>query len=532
MLNQTRRLSALLRRFEIDLLRKCAEETLGDQFRRRRSKNDYVRDLQTANISAQQLAVVLQQVAGGWDRTTNAPPLVQWRESILGPLGMTEARQLREVAHAADMVEGLLLGALKETHLETVAAKIAPDLARVARESSLTDVVKHIALAQACLHGSDEELVKAVNEAISSVGPLLIDNNEPYVVGDWLVTPWGLLTVPNASTEYAIAQILCERGGSRLESVLPEVAGTQQLERCAIYVLQVGPTAAIDEFFSHADVWEFLKTKGLLLSAKADTHFLRELLLQFVGLRPAPRPDGLLRQYSELLRHDVQRGRPEESDARSWHEIRRFERNWASAAFALIETALGIGMPIADWLSSNGHRALVDKKLVSRKQKPFGEMTLGNKRQVLERIFAAMEGLPECVQKLAEVGRAPANIGAAFCGEQIGRLIEARNELAHPKKESPPAWTSIRTHLLEALRPLAVPAVLDGIAIAPPVVRLLEERTDSTGWTRCELETEVGEVIVASPRGQYLARRNFHLVARNGSTIVKPVLVPIQLDDE
>ncbi|HLM43337.1 MAG TPA: hypothetical protein VK458_05690, partial [Myxococcaceae bacterium] len=518
---------------EIDLLRKCAEETLGDRFRPRRSKSDYVKDLQAAKITVQQLAVALQRVAGTWDSTTNAPPLIQWNESILGPLGMTEARQPRVVADAAELVDGLLLEALSDTHLDFVAAQVAPDFVHAAQAMGSEPSARRMALAQACLHGSDDELVKAVNGSISVAGPLNVDSGEPYIVVNWLVTPWGLLSVPHDPTEDAIAEILCGRGGSRLDAVLPEIVGASQLERCAVYVLQKGPSAAIDEFFSPAITWEFLQTKGLRLPTNADQHMLRGLLLQFVGLRPAPRPDGLLRQYSDLLHQDLHAVSAESSDAKSWRELRRFERHWESAACALIAAALEeFNLSIKEWLSSEGLRPLVDMQLLTHKQRPIRELTLGQKRRVLDQVFAAIERSSQCAQRLTAVGRAATEIRAAFCGEPMERLIAMRNELAHPKEEPAPSWTKIRSRLLDVLRPLAVPTAPGIVAIAPAVVRLVEERTDSTGWTRCEFETELGKPVIASLGGRSWAVRdfgtkNFHLVARNSPAIVGPILISI-----
>ncbi|GMT95911.1 hypothetical protein KH5H1_00300 [Corallococcus caeni] len=531
MTNQTRRLSALLRRLEIELLRKCAQETLGERFRPRRSKNDYVNDIQSAHVPIQHIAAALQKAAGTWDGTTNAPPLIQWNESVLGPLGMTEARQAREVGDAAELVDSLLLEALSDAHLDFVATQVSPDFAQAAQTTGADLAIKRMTLAQACLHGSDEELMAAVNNSIPTLGPLKTDPEEPYIVLDWLVTPWGLLSLPHEHTEDAIASILCERGGVRLNAILPEIPGASTKERCAIYTLQKGPSLAIDEFFSTATIWEFLQAKGLHLPIDADQHMLRGLMLQYVGLRPAPRPDGLLRQYSELLHQPPPRTSSDNSDARSWRELRRFERHWENNACALIASATAeLELSLKDWLSVDGIKSLADRQLTTRKQRPIRELTLGQKRRLFEQVLTDIEKTPQFAHALKQVGRTASEMRAAFCGPSMELLISARNELAHPKEEVPPNWNNIRLRLIDALRPLATPAAQGLVTIAAPVVRLVEERTDATGWTRCEFETETGEAVVASLGGQSLAivgaeSKNFHLVARSKTAVVRPILI-------
>jgi hypothetical protein len=188
-------------------------------------------------------------------------------------------------------------------------------------------------------------------------------------------------------------------------------------------------------------------------------------------------------------------------------------------------------LSIKEWLSRKGLEFLIDNQLIPRAQQPIRELTLGKKRTVFEQMFATIEARPECVHQLSAVGRAPAEIRAAFCGGPVRQLIETRNKLAHPKEEPAPNWTNTRSRLLEALRPLVVPPAAGRVPIASPVVRLIEERTDSTGWTRCEFETELGETIIASSSVLFFDPGNFYLVARNGPAVVRPILIPINSND-
>jgi len=528
---ERRRLAALLKSFEWDVLKECSQALMGNAYRARRSKADLVRDLEGRVVKIDDIAVTLQRMASTtWTVATGAPvPLVQYEDTILGPLGLVKSNEGRTPSSAREMVNDVLLRVVPEPHLQRIANHIDHEKARSTLIAAASGDYRALLLAQICLQGAEHQLRNEINDAVHDCGPLKIEDAEVRSACGWLLTRWGVLVEPEHSVEECTAQLLSDYGGARLDAALSNIPGSSKLERCLTYVVMHGPAATLERFLSASVAWELLSQKGLTLPSEGPPDALRGTLLAYVGLWYPEIPDGLFRQRDDLIRDLESSHSGDDGVGRTVRELKRFEAGIARAFIALVAVACDAAdeVGIRKLLESASGLALLRERRVLKAggKRPLWSMTFGQRQQIFKELLDTLAGQSEAVTRLHYVGRDPDDVRDAFVSDAVQQVIALRNDVAH--RPLPP-WTDVRGVLLQALDRLTNYSTAFNGPVAPIAVRRLEERTDATGWTRCEFEDERGRRILAAGVGWFPGPGPYYLVARAAPALCKPCLIPIE----